>query len=872
MKQWVWIMSMSILATGCAGSALYVAPGGNDANPGTRRAPLATLAGARDRVRTLKAAATGPIVVEFSAGVYRFSEAAEFVEADSGTADAPVVYRAAKGAEVRLTGGVEILQWKPVTDAKILERLPEESRSKVRVADLSGQVVQDLGRLKMRGFSKGSPAAEAELFQDDVPMTLARWPNEEFRGVKATSKDKLEVTVDTDRIARWTDESDPWLFAYWHHDWAELYEPIRSIDTTRNVIRRDPKIKPIYGITPGRARWYALNLLSELDQPGEYYIDRSAGKLYFWPPGVGGKCVLSVSNSIIHCKSVSHVTFQGFIIEACRGTAVRVDNGANCKIVGCTVRNTGHRAVSMYGYRHEVYGCDVYYNGEGGIVVTGGVRKTLAPGECNVENNHVHHYSRRARTYKTGITISGCGNRMAHNLIHHGPHMAISAPGNDHVVEYNEIHNAVYESGDAGAYYVGRDWTQRGNVLRYNYWHQIVGATGHGGMTIYLDDQHSGHTIHGNIFERCSRAVFIGGGDDNIVTNNVFVDCWKAAHMDNRGMGWQKKFTDDLKSSIHVRLRAIPYKNKLWSRRYPNLVNVLEDDPGVPKRNVFRRNVSAGGCWDDINQATRHLQVVEDNVVHDSDKDWIRLAKDKYGRITGVTYKDPAALEAIGFERIPFEKMGLYKDPRRASWPVRHEVDKINLPEPTKPKKMAQFKPKPVYTVPRAMAASGAVMELSCDYDGGLVKPPAEARIWHDGTRLHVVMTTPLPKKRNLGAQWGACDAIELAFKAADGPNSDTLVLRGFTNGKTDFFKLANGSKGEASELAKSATYTATVEGDAWRCAWTVALKTLGVVPGDRMRANVTVRRSGTNNWVMWRPTHGDSTNCERVGTLELAP
>ena len=138
------------------------------------------------------------------------------------------------------------------------------------------------------------------------------------------------------------------------------------------------------------------------------------------------------------------------------------------------------------------------------------------------------------------ISTWGVGARISHNLIHDGPHMALSAGGNDHVVEYNEIHNVVYESRDAGAFYVGRDFTQRGTVLSYNYWHQILGAEGHGGMTIYLDDQQSGHHIHGNLFESVTNAVFIGGGVDNTVTNNVFIDCWTAVHLDNRGMGWQK--------------------------------------------------------------------------------------------------------------------------------------------------------------------------------------------------------------------------------------------------------------------------------------------------------------------------------------------
>jgi hypothetical protein len=680
----VGIMSAGILTIASAEQTLHVSPQGLDTNPGTSAAPLATLDGARDRVRTIKTGRTTPITVEFAPGIYYFSKATKFTKEDSGTASAPITYRAAKEAKVRLTGGVEIRKWTTVRDETVLARIPAEARPHVRVTDLTAQGLHDLGRLAVHGFSMGSPVAEAELFEADSPMTLARWPNKGFQSIKNVAKAKTEITLDTDRAARWTDEPDPWLFAYWHHDWAEIYEPIQSIDAPRHLIHRDPKIRPRYGISPRRARWYALNLLSEIDRPGEYYIDRKAGKLYFWPTRPDAKCTLSLSDAIILGNSVSHLRFQGFTIETCRGTAITLTGGTDCKVIGCTIRNTGLQAVSLSGDRHEVFGCDVYGNGGGGISVSGGERKTLRPGNCVVENNHVHHYSRRARTYQTGITIAGCGNRMSHNLVHHGPHMAISAPGNDHIVEYNEIHNAVYESGDAGAYYVGRDWTQRGNILRYNYWHQIVGATGHGGMTIYLDDQHCGHTIYGNVFERCSRAVFIGGGDDNSVTNNLFVNCWKAVHLDKRGIGWQKKATNDPEGTLRSRLRDMPVKSKLWSRRYPNLVKLLEDDPGVPKRNTFSRNVSCGGIWNDINASIRHLQVIENNVVHNADPDWIRLDKDPDGRLVGVTVKDPAALAAVGFERIPFEKIGLYRDPRRASWPVRHQVDQITLPPSTR--------------------------------------------------------------------------------------------------------------------------------------------------------------------------------------------
>jgi hypothetical protein len=671
-----------VCSTALADTTLYVAPTGQDSNPGTRQAPLATLAGARDRVRQVKAQSPGePIHVAFAAGTYALSEPVLFTAEDSGSQQAPIVYGAWPGAVVRFTGGVPVANWKPVTDQAVLDRLPEDSRAQLRVADLKTQGIANYGKLTVHGFSAGSQAAEAELFYDDRPMTLARWPNEGFRGVEETDGQE-RVKVDTDRITRWSEETDPWVFAYWHHDWAELHEPIAGIDAAAQVLIRSDKIKPVYGITKGRARWYAYNLLSELDEPGEFYLDRNAGKLYFWPPTPDGQAVLSQSDAILQADDLSYVTFQGFTIEACRATAVSIEGGTECRIVGCTIRNVGHRAVSASGgTKHEVHGCDVYHCGEGGISLSGGHRPSLTPAGHNAENNHVHHYSRRARTYKTAISVGGVGNRIAHNLIHDGPHMALSAGGNDHVVELNEIHNVVYESGDAGAYYVGRDWTQRGNVLRYNYWHDIVGGTGYGGMTIYLDDQHCGHTIDGNVFERCHQAVFIGGGDDNIVTNNVFHVCRRAAHIDNRGMGWQKAATDDPNDTLRTGLRAMPVDSDLWKQRYPTLAGILDDEPNIPKRNVFARNVSAGGTWNHIHDGTRQYQTIEDNLVFDDDPDWIRLIKDGSGKLVNIEFKDPQAVEKIGFRPIPVEKIGLYPDARRASWPVEHSVRVVTMPK-----------------------------------------------------------------------------------------------------------------------------------------------------------------------------------------------
>lgn len=672
------------LSRAAAETKLFVLPSGDDAAAGSREAPLASLAGARDRIRQLRSEGiTGPVMVAFGRGTYFFNSPVSFSKQDSGSEAGPVTYLAAAGQPVHFTAGRTVTGWQPVADQQVLARLPEVARQAVRVADLRGQGIGDYGTLKVHGFAGPNPPAVAELFFQDRPMSLARWPNEGFRGLKKVVN-ATTLLPDTDRTKQWQNEADPWVFAYWHHDWAELFEPLTGIAAETGALLRSETVKPQYGITANRARWYAANLLCELDAPGEYYLDRKAGRLYFWPPGGASAdlatTVLSMGEGVLRAADVSHVRFQGFTLEACRGTAVRITGGNDCQLVGCTIRNIGHSAVSVSGgQRHTVYGCDIHDCGTGGIGMAGGDRKTLTPASHTAENNHVFRYSRRARTYRAGISVSGVGNRIVRNLIHHGPHLAISAGGNDHLVAGNEVHNVVAESGDAGAYYVGRDWTQRGNVLRGNYWHDIVGETGFGGMTIYLDDQHCGHTIEGNLFQRCSRAVFIGGGDDNLVANNLFLDCHPSVHIDNRGMGWQKAATDDPQGTLRTRFAAMPVGSELWKQRYPTLAGTLEDEPNIPKRNALLRNISVGGRWDDLHKGTRSYQTVEDNLVFDDDPNWARLQTDGEGRPTGVVFKDPSAASQIGFEPLAFDRMGLYDDPRRASWPVARQVEPISF-------------------------------------------------------------------------------------------------------------------------------------------------------------------------------------------------
>jgi len=137
----------------------------------------------------------------------------------------------------------------------------------------------------------------------------------------------------------------------------------------------------------------------------------------------------------------------------------------------------------------------------------------------------------------------------------------------------------------------------RGTVISDNHIHDIAPNVAMGGtIGVYLDDQASGITVRGNLFERVNMAVLIGGGRDNLIEDNTFIDTPIAIHLDSRGTGWQKAATDDPNGTLRKNLAAVPYNKSPYKERYPHIANILEDEPGAPKYNVARRNHLEGNA------------------------------------------------------------------------------------------------------------------------------------------------------------------------------------------------------------------------------------------------------------------------------------
>lgn len=616
----------------------------------TPKGGVAALEKAREQARARKGESS---TIVLRRGDYFLTHSLEFDERDSG-----LTVRAEPGA--RLIGGERVRNWRPVTDAATLARLSPEARTQVRVAAING-----LGNFTPRGFSRNHSPAHSELFVDGKRMTVARWPNEGFVRLGEPADRDPEDDGHGRKIGRlphgfryvearpstWKNDANRWVHGYWSWDWADSYERIASLDpATSTILTAAPH--GLYGFRRNQ-RYYFLNVLEELDSPGEYYLDPAAGLVYFWPPSDLRKAetlLSKVERPLLQIRGARNLIFNGIALEATRGHGVTIEDGENVVLRNIHLRNAGNSGVVISGGRgHAVERCEIAYTGDSAIEVTGGDRAALVPAGHRVEDCNIHHMGEWVRTYNPAVKVNGVGNRVANNEIHSGPHAGILLTGNDHLIERNHIHHLAQETGDVGAIYIGRDYTERGTVIRHNYIHDL-GGVGLGSMAVYLDDCASGITVQGNIFYNLKYGAFVGGGRDNRVENNIFVSCNPAVHVDARGIDprpvWQGMVYDTMKP----RLEAMQIGRPPYATRYPEIRTVLPylgKVGGVPPEgNVIRRNVIYGSGIAIREPAKPFVKEVSGNVTLE-DATFFVPATGAY-RLPAGTDFDPIPVESIG--------------------------------------------------------------------------------------------------------------------------------------------------------------------------------------------------------------------------------
>lgn len=590
-------------------SVLYVSLTGTDAGDGSEANPFPSLEAARNHLRNA-GVPEGGVTVYLREGVYRRSNIFVLTAKDSGTAESPVVYAAYPGEKVVLLGSQildagKLTPLQSLTDlpnSSVLERIPEAALPYVHVYNLTEDGIIT-GAIKPLGLGVQGEQAP-EVFVNGRRASLARYPNEGYMHPDAVvdgharSKNRKSPPVFRHadvRFAKWALEDDAWLHGYFLFDWDDEWHRIARMEQDAEEAGSTlltTELQAKFGTSANRkdVKYYGYNILAELDSQSEYYIDRSGEQKYLYiyldNPEESEVSVVTNQASVIDMRGVEHVTFRGLAIGEAMQHGVQMLDCNDCSIEACEVFRTG-----MYGVRigsaqpvadpqkgwsggrnNQVLRCEIHDTGMGGVICSGGDFISLEPSNNAVIGCTIHDFSQRVRTYTPAINMFGVGGIARGNTIYNGPHEAIEANGNNLLIERNEIYNVLTETGDAGVIYSGRSWVRRGNVIRYNYIHDIPNPSTTTNA-IYLDDAMSGWTVHGNILHNIQDAASLyGGGRDITVYGNTYINVATGAYrIDDRTLN----FTSPNNVNLAAEYDRAPIASDAWKAAYPELYATL---------------------------------------------------------------------------------------------------------------------------------------------------------------------------------------------------------------------------------------------------------------------------------------------------------
>ena len=681
---------------------MYVqAYGGSDAvGTGEKDSPVATLTKAltvaKDKYNASPDAYKKTQII-VGDGIYDAKGTVYVSASNTAFGEDGLVIKAEDGAKPTFVGGTtyNINEATKVTDEAILSRLhSDNAKQNLYELDLTTKIAlnkipavnypgaYNLNSMLSQVGLENPPTRTCEAIFDNNLMTVARYPNSGYAyagevvdaGIEACymldsydgTENDLDVTEenllkgfeiksDYENLSKWATADQALIFGYFMYDWATQTVPLKVINAENGTLRS--KYPSYYGIKEGK-RYYVYNLLEEIDLPGEYFIDRKTGKMYFYMPSNATETsTISITNNSGSLMSISaeNVTVDGLTFTGSKSSGVYL-GGNNNVVKNCEISNTASCGVDLQGTNNTVDNCFIHDTNVG-VLLSGGNTNSLTPGNNKVQNCEITRYSRISKTYCAAVEVYGVGNIVTHNEIHDGEHIALRYQGLNHTLSYNEIYDVCKEVDDAGAIYVGRKWTDRGNKIISNYFHDInpnIDTTSAGQNPvagIFLDDHYAGAYIEGNVFANIFGDGIRGnGGREHTITNNVFVNCTL------RGTAMKDSNPANAYETQVEGLSKVPYQSDVWKEAFPALYNILNNKPSYPVDHVYTNNLAvncgqAGYIYGSL--ATQYATDISNNITTNEDPGFKDMANGNY-TITSDTMK--ALIPE--FKTIEFEKMG----------------------------------------------------------------------------------------------------------------------------------------------------------------------------------------------------------------------
>jgi hypothetical protein len=557
---------------------LHVAPFGKECWSGKLAAPaadgsdgpLATLAGARDAIRRLQAQPGGrdrPVTVQIAAGVYEQDETLRFDPRDGGTETYPVRYVAAPGAAPVISGGRRLTNWREIEHNGLrcwCVELPEVAAGQWNFTRLYvNDAPRQRPRLPKTGFHRFSGLA-------GYPETGDRWCQGPDRANFAAGE-----------IRQWHNWQDVELVSY--QLWFDTHHRFKAIDEDAQTVQFHAKSLGSLKDERGEfARYFVENVFEALDTPGQWYLDRAAGRLSYLPlPDEQLATAVIVAPRLSELlrlqgeaqQRVGHLHFENLTfahqqwelpqdcsgyIQAAWGVpgAIILEGAERCVFYGCTVTHVNGYGLEVLAGSTEnvIAACAIHDAGAGGVKIG---HEQLQPHESPV-GGRLSGEAPAIATTVADCTIRDCGhlypsaigiwignsgwNRIVHNRIFNCNYTGIScgwtwgyAPTRTiaNRIENNHIHHINHceiLSDNGGIYTLGQ---QPGTVLRGNLIHDIS-CYGYGAWGIYPDEGSSEMRVEHNLVCGTKKAAYSTHyGRDTLVQHNIFA----LSQADHLGLG-----------------------------------------------------------------------------------------------------------------------------------------------------------------------------------------------------------------------------------------------------------------------------------------------------------------------------------------------
>jgi len=523
-RRLIAVMLFSLSASAMAQKAdFFVALNGNDSWSGKLAAPgasgddgpLASLRAARDATRKTGMDRTRRIVVR--GGEYFLEEPLALDERDSN-----LTVEAAAGENAILYGGRQVTGWKRDGDRFWAATLPAVA---AKSWDFRALVVNGRFCRRARLPKTGAFTHLSEFRVPWMSTTGGGWKR------KPTPEELTTLKYRPDDLGAWLDTRNAELTVY--HMWDESLVGIASLDDSSHTLRfSNPAGHPPGAF--GVKKYVVWNVREGMTEPGQWYLDRAAGRVVYWPlPGedmAAAKVIAPTSETAIQIAGVrnahaKNITLKGLTLSVTNtplvagGYGARKFDGAvsvrladDCRLLDLTIVNVGGQGIKATACANlRVENCDVHETGACGILVQGT--------DSAILNNHVR---RNGLTYPSaiGLWFGGKGGRISHNEVHDTPYSAIVGGGEKHLVEANLIYDAMKELHDGGGIYIGfcKEIVLRGNLIR-----DIADTGGYGASAYYLDEQAQDCVVEDNVSIGVATPSHNHMATKNVIRHNVFL-------------------------------------------------------------------------------------------------------------------------------------------------------------------------------------------------------------------------------------------------------------------------------------------------------------------------------------------------------------